>query len=157
MMMLRMMGMMLRMMGMMLRMMGMMLRMVGMMLRMIGMMLRMMGMMLRMVGMMLRMMGMMLRMMGMMLRMMGMMLRMLILLVYIMWVGMHTVASFVDDRIDDALLYEDEIMGVVTLALQCTQTVPADRPSMPEALEVLENLHDFAKGIRMGIDAKEVE
>ncbi|CAI5523996.1 unnamed protein product [Closterium sp. Naga37s-1] len=73
------------------------------------------------------------------------------------WVGMHTVASFVDDRIDDALLYEDEIMGVVTLALQCTQTVPADRPSMPEALEVLENLHDFAKGIRMGIDAKEVE
>ncbi|CAI5472486.1 unnamed protein product [Closterium sp. Yama58-4] len=73
------------------------------------------------------------------------------------WVGMHTVASFVDERIDDALLYEDEIMGVVTLALQCTQTVPADRPSMPEALEVLENLHDFAKGIRMGIDAKEVE
>ncbi|CAI5485958.1 unnamed protein product [Closterium sp. Naga37s-1] len=72
------------------------------------------------------------------------------------WVGMHTVASFVDDRIDDALLYEDEIMGVVTLALQCTQTVPADRPSMPEALEVLENLHDFAKGIRMGIDAKEM-
>ncbi|CAI5462484.1 unnamed protein product, partial [Closterium sp. Yama58-4] len=51
------------------------------------------------------------------------------------WVGMHTVASFVDERIDDALLYEDEIMGVVTLALQCTQTVPADRPSMPEALE----------------------
>ncbi|CAI5511373.1 unnamed protein product [Closterium sp. Naga37s-1] len=66
------------------------------------------------------------------------------------WVGANSIANIVDRRIDDREEYMDEMKGVVTLGLRCTSRVAADRPSMAEALELLEELSTFAEGISGG-------
>ncbi|CAI5481172.1 unnamed protein product [Closterium sp. Yama58-4] len=66
------------------------------------------------------------------------------------WVGANSIANIVDRRIDDRDEYMDEMKGVVTLGLRCTSRVAADRPSMAEALELLEELSTFAEGIGGG-------
>ncbi|CAI5977433.1 unnamed protein product [Closterium sp. NIES-65] len=66
------------------------------------------------------------------------------------WVGANSIANIVDRRIDDREEYMDEMKGVVTLGLRCTSRVAADRPSMAEALELLEELSAFAEGIGGG-------
>ncbi|CAI7912391.1 unnamed protein product [Closterium sp. NIES-53] len=63
------------------------------------------------------------------------------------WVGANSIANIVDRRIDDRDEYMDEMKGVATLGLRCTSRVAADRPSMAEALELLEELSAFAEGI----------
>ncbi|GJP84356.1 hypothetical protein CLOP_g14417 [Closterium sp. NIES-67] len=63
------------------------------------------------------------------------------------WVGANPIANIVDRRIDDREKFMDEIKAVVTLGLRCTSRVAADRPSMAEALQLLEELSAFAQGM----------
>lgn len=62
------------------------------------------------------------------------------------WVGANSASSIVDPRMEvgDKM---NEVLGAIKLGLLCTARVAADRPSMAEAVHLLENLENFAKGI----------
>ncbi|CAI5512909.1 unnamed protein product [Closterium sp. Naga37s-1] len=66
------------------------------------------------------------------------------------WVSTNPLEEIVDRRIKNWEKYTDEMEAVVMLGVMCTARLPADRPSMIEALEVLEGLSTFALSMRKG-------
>ncbi|CAI5511374.1 unnamed protein product [Closterium sp. Naga37s-1] len=66
------------------------------------------------------------------------------------WVSTNPLEEIVDRRIENWEKYTDEMEAVVMLGLMCTARLPADRPSMIEALEALEGLSTFALSMRKG-------
>ncbi|CAI7869790.1 unnamed protein product [Closterium sp. NIES-53] len=66
------------------------------------------------------------------------------------WVSTNPLEEIVDRQIENWEKYTDEMEAVVMLGVLCTARLPADRPSMVEALEVLEGLSTFALSMRKG-------
>lgn len=63
------------------------------------------------------------------------------------WIGTSAAAAVVDPQMEvgDKM---DQVLGAIKLGLLCISRIPCDRPTMREVVHVLDNLEDFASGIK---------